>query len=268
MEDPEEKRANTIDDLIEIGSNFAGGIVGGGIGFSLAGSEGVLLGAGAGSLATYGVKKMAIELSHRLLGRGEKKRIGATIFYAAVQIKKNLEAGKELRQDDFFQEKPGARAVAEEIAEGVLLAAQRTYQEKKLPYYGKLLGNISFRPDIDRTLANALIGQADHLTYYQYGILSIALRPETILWPTTNDMFQPTTDMHSVRAEILRREMDDLAQRALLEVLRSGDGVAVFNLMQAGRFLAELMELQTMDIEELRALGLIAARSDKENDDV
>ena len=48
------------------------------------------------------------------------------------------------------------RSFADEIIEGVLLAAQREYQEKKLPLYGNLLTNIAFRSDIDRVTANRL----------------------------------------------------------------------------------------------------------------
>jgi hypothetical protein len=211
-----------------------------------------------GTMAIYIIRELARDFRHRRLSRGEKRRVEETIKYAAVQIKKNLEAGKELRQDDFFLEMPGNRAAAEEIVEGVLLAAQRTHQEKKLPYYGNLISNIGFRPDIDRTLANTLIGIAERLTYYQYGILSIAVRPDEILWPKTTDRFQPIMGTSGARAAVLRTEMNDLERLEILNVGGTGEGRADFNVYATGLLLAELMGLQDMDIDELRSLRLLS----------
>ncbi len=56
------------------------------------------------------------------------------------------------------------RSTAEEIFEGVLLVAQRDYQEKKTKFYANFFANIAFEPFIDRALANFLLRVAERLT--------------------------------------------------------------------------------------------------------
>jgi hypothetical protein len=78
-----------------------------------------------------------------------------------------------VRQDGFFAAAVNDRSAAEEIIEAVLLAGQRESQEKKLRYYGNLLGNIPFHPEVDRAQANLLIRMAVGLSYRQLCLLAV-----------------------------------------------------------------------------------------------
>jgi hypothetical protein len=77
----------------------------------------------------------------------ETKRIGATLTFAAAKIKERLDSGQNLRSDGFFDEDASNRAPADEIAEGVVIAAQREHEEKKLKFYGNLLASALSRTD-------------------------------------------------------------------------------------------------------------------------
>jgi len=79
----------------------------------------------------------------------------------------------QVRHDDFFEDQLYQRSAAKEIVEGVLLAAQREHEEKKLLYYSNLLANIAFHPEIDRAHANLLIRLGERLSYRQLCVLSL-----------------------------------------------------------------------------------------------
>jgi hypothetical protein len=54
-----------------------------------------------------------------------------------------------------------------------LLAAQGEHQEKKLRFFGNLVANIAFHPEIDRAHANHLIAVAENLSYRQLCALAL-----------------------------------------------------------------------------------------------
>jgi hypothetical protein len=108
------------------------------------------------------------DASERLLSERERMRMGGVMLYSADKIRKKLAAGSQPRDDGFF-EKPSKthpacaelpfvdRPAAQEILEGILLVAQREYEEKKLPFLGNLYANIAFDSSIDRPYANFLL---------------------------------------------------------------------------------------------------------------
>ncbi|MBA2713877.1 MAG: hypothetical protein H0U55_10055 [Rubrobacteraceae bacterium] len=57
--------------------------------------------------------------------------------------------------------------------EGVVLAAQREAEEKKVRLYGNLLANLAFAQDHDRSQANFLIRLGEDLSYRQLCLLSL-----------------------------------------------------------------------------------------------
>ena len=103
----------------------------------------------------------------------EKTRIGAAFIYATRKAQQRLNNGHKIREDDFFSVHPPDRSAAEEIIEGVLIAAQREHEEKKVPYYGYLLANIAFTPTISRVHGNLLIRLGQSLSYNQLCLLAV-----------------------------------------------------------------------------------------------
>ena len=79
--------------------------------------------------------------------------------------------------DGFFEPDITDRSPADEIAEAVLIAAQREHEEQKLPYIANLLAFVAFESRIDRGMANYLIKLASFLTYRQLCILELARNP-------------------------------------------------------------------------------------------
>lgn len=95
-------------------------------------------------------------------------RVGATLAFAGEDIGKRLEAGEEPRDDGFFDEHgDGRRSDAEELLEGVLLEAGRSYEERKVPYFGRLYSAIAFEPRISAAYGHLVVRLMERLTYRQ-----------------------------------------------------------------------------------------------------
>jgi hypothetical protein len=180
MTDDQSNEPEAVDTLISIGTEIAGGVTGAAIGLFAAGPAGALAGGVAGPLVTHAFRKVALEIRQRFLGRREEIRIGATFTFATAKVQYNLTGGKQLRQDDFFQEKMGDRSSADEIVEGTLLAAQREHEERKLRFYGNMVANIAFHPEVSRTQANQLIRQVERMTYQQLCLLALFVRMDKL----------------------------------------------------------------------------------------
>jgi hypothetical protein len=259
MTDEEKDEKEPLFDWSQL-AEAVGNLTSVGLGAAIAGTPGAIAGAVTSPYAIRIFGKAAEEFSHRVLGHREKKRVGAVITYAALKIQQNKDTGKDLRDDDFFEEQLDERSAADEIAEGVLLAAQRTHQEKKLRYLGNLLGNIPFHAEIDRSFANALINQAERMTYHQYGILSIAVRAERLLAPQTLDRLRANVDIYGARAEVLQSEIRELTERQIVDIGQSNGPRGIYDTFDVkvfGKYLAELMDLQEIELEELRTLGVL-----------
>ena len=170
MTDLENKK--TIKDLVSLSSNVGGSVTGAFLGFLVGGPPGALVGAALGPIAGEAIKKVGNEIANRLLSQREKFRVGVAIDYTAQKFDENLKAKMLIRDDDFFKSN-GERSTADEIIEGVLLTAQREYQEKKLRFHGNLLANIVFHPEIDKAQANMLIRLSERLSYRQLCFLAI-----------------------------------------------------------------------------------------------
>ncbi|TCT05900.1 hypothetical protein EDC64_1031 [Aquabacter spiritensis] len=159
--------------LISGGAEIAGGAVGGALGFLAAGPVGAAaLGAG-GALAAMALSHIGEEIAGRFLGPREKVRVGGVLALSASKIKERVQAGEQIRDDGFFDAKPDGRPDAEEVAESILLKAQREAEEKKLPYMANLLTNVAFDNSVNGQLAHQIVKAAEALTYRQLCLLSL-----------------------------------------------------------------------------------------------
>ena len=256
-----DKNAKAIEDLITAGSGIAGAAAAGAVGFLTGGPAGAALAASLGPLISHTLSEVATEIKDRVLGKREEARIGATIAFATKKIQENRDSGKKVRQDDFFAIPLGDRAAAEEIFEGVLIAAQREHEEKKLKFFGNLLANIAFHPEIDRPLAEVLISAAEAITYRQIGLLALFGLQET------GGFELRKRDYHGCEVDnslfVLLLEMYDLYTRGLVNC--SGAGLidplllipSQMRLQGPGQILFGLMELSELDAEDLKALALL-----------
>lgn len=169
----EEETKNSLQKLIQVGSELTGGSIGAAIGFLLSGPGGSVAGSVIGTSIGHALKNIGEEVSRRFMSPRETIRIGAVIIFASNNIERNIQDGHEIRKDEFFSRQLNERSSAEEIVEGVLIAAQREYEERKLLYYGNLLANIAFSPGISRAHANLLIKFSQNLSYRQLCLLAL-----------------------------------------------------------------------------------------------
>jgi hypothetical protein len=169
--------------LIESGSEITGGVAGTAIGLLAAGPAGAITGAAVGPLITKALHEVGAELATRIMGPRGRMRVGATLGYAIVAVDRRLKAGDQLRGDGFFERSDAGRASAEEVAEGVLRAANEEHQEAKLEYYGNLLANIAFDSSVSVESAAYLVKCSRDLSYRQLGLLALVGRIGEVTQP-------------------------------------------------------------------------------------
>jgi hypothetical protein len=248
--------------LIDAGTDITGSAIGGVIGLILAGPPGAIAGAIGGSAASHALMKVGADISKRFLGDREKKRIGAVVIYSSAKIQENLNAGLKVRQVDFFNDTDKDRSAAEEVAEAVLLAAQREAQEKKLVYYANLLGNIPFHPEIDRSLAALLIKLAQNLSYRQLCLLSLFRRGTqfTLRASDYSGNSKWTLDLISVLQETFDLYSQGMLNASGTALLTNPDvNPAKMQVQGVGDVLYRLMALSSIPEQELIRLASILA---------
>lgn len=243
-----EPDADDLPKLLELGTEIAGGVAGAAFGFIAAGPPGALAGGASGPVFTHALKRLASDVRRRMLGPREERRIGAVLAYAIEATQARLDAGERVRQDGFFDASLGDRPAAEEVAEGVLLSAQREHEERKLPYLGKLLAAIAFVPEITRDLANLLTRLGSELSFQQLVVLTVTSRPL--------DVPRPDYDADGADA-VLAAEVDELVLRGLLARKDSSGGEwmrlhtrGIGNVLLRHMGLRELPEETVTGIEE------------------
>lgn len=255
----ENQETEAIQELIATGSEVAGGLAGSAIGLFVAGPPGALIGGAAAPLFTRTFRKVAVEVKSRFLGPREEVRIGGVLAFAAKRIEENLSKGQQVRQDGFFDTPPRDRAAAEEIVEGILLAAQREHQEKKLQFYGNLVANVAFHPEIDRTQANLLLKLAERVTYSQMCLLAIFAQKE--MFSLRQEGLRSTAGNIATATIAVIQETYDLYSQGML----NSSGVALLSLADVtagkmnvqgmGSVLYELMELEKIDRQDLEVIA-------------
>ncbi len=170
----------------------------------------------------------------------------------------NLKNGYKLRNDGFFEDNSTERAASKEIVEGVLLATQREYEEKKTRYYGNLLANIAFSTGVSRSHASLLIKLSQSLSYRQVCLLSIFGQQDRFTL-RKNDYRETPLFVEIIS---LLQEIWDLSVRGLIT---EEHGTVVFGLtnIQPGRMkpegqgeiLFKLMVLREMDEQDLKGIA-------------
>lgn len=244
------KDKHIVSTLVSGGSAIAGAIAGEVIGGPIGGLAGAAAGTAIASVIEWG----ASEIATRMLSKSEREKVTTVYEYAKQLICEKLEEGKLLRSDDFFSQQFSNRATAEELLEGVLFAAQRECEEKKLPYLAKLYANICFEETIDRATANMLIKQVEGLTYHQLVIMRVVGWMQTVA--PDNIHAKPSYKTVEGMGKItVATEIFDLLRKSLLysegDVLGAGS-LTPANLRIAGHgaHLFNLLELSKMKIDQ------------------
>jgi hypothetical protein len=254
------EKSESIDELLDAGAEIAGGVAGTALGLFAAGPAGAFVGGVATPVVTHFLRKAGIEIKNRLLGPREEVRVGATLRFAAAKIQENLDNGYKIRQDEFFKEQPNERAPIEEVLEGVLLAAQREHEEKKLGFYGTLVANLAFHPEIDRTQANFLIRLGERISYCQMCLIALFVIKDSLR--LRQEDYKNLKDIGENRAFLLQ-EIYELYSQRLLDLTFDGTPLgrslpdiedlqpARINVTAIGKVLYKLMELAKVNERDL-----------------
>jgi hypothetical protein len=236
-------------------------IVGTVVGVTASVMIGGIPGAYAGSVVTLALSRVIKEFSERWLGQRERVRVDAVVDFACRKIESNFVAGKELREDDFFINPADGRSAAEEITEGVLVIAQREYEERKLPFYGNLLGNLAFTSSYDRPYCNLLLRIAEALSYRQLCLLHV-IHNNKSLNLQHRSLRNHERDVSREQLGVLQ-ELVDVYQRGLIidnsntAWLSVSDATVGGSLVELGTALYDLMELskiRAVDVQETAVL--------------
>ncbi len=253
--DHNENNDTSAEELINIGSEITGGVAGSIIGFLTAGPGGAIVGGASGPIIAQTVKRIAGEIRQRILGHREEVRIGATLTYAVQKIKEKIDDGQQIRQDGFFDYDQSDRPPAEEIIEGILIAAQKEHQEKKLKFYGYLLANLAFDQKFDKEQANHLLKVAEQLTYRQFCLLAIFAKKEQynlrqVDYRVVKNFKQELVIILQETNELFTLSMLNCSGEAMLGM--TDVNPAKMNVQGVGAYLHNLMELWTIEQSDLK----------------
>lgn len=241
--------------FLDAGSEIAGSAAGAALGVVIGGIPGSVAGSAIGPLATQYIRTQVNDFAERFLSSGQKQKVAAVLDYAAEEIQRKLKIGYEVRHDDFFRGSPGNRSIAEELAEGVLIAAQQEHEERKLQYLGYFMANLAFHPEINRATANLLLQQAQSLTYRQLVLLAMLSSKDSLgIAPG----LLKSGDKVKFDSLVYLQEIYDLYRRGLAYVEGGGYMLDVATLSPGsivirgpGNVLFRLMELNRIPRQEV-----------------
>jgi hypothetical protein len=213
----------------------------------------------AGGITTAGLELMLKRyvLKHvlpkrsRSISQDERLRKVLSQFNTKMIQNQSVGSGKTLRQDCFFSTKINERSAAEEIFEGVLIAAQLEHEEKKIKFEANLFANIAYYLSINKAKANFLLRLAQGLSYRQLCIVALFLQKKNN-FHLRNTSYRDIERFDDFNLLALLQDIYSLYSRGLLfvdELALVGPFDIVPAKMIAGGPIKELHVL--MDLEEI-----------------
>lgn len=193
--------------VIQMGAAITGGAAGAALGLITANPLGVIA---LGALGA-GIGKALEDVAERVYSNREKTRIGAAATFTINKIDEEIQSGKSFRQDEFFKQHDYYRSPADELFEGMLLAAKNEHEERKIKTISNVFSNSVFMPNISVGEVNHMLRIVQNLSYRQMCVLSLFHRKnliEGLKLSETNFLDQEhlleelSTDSISLRQEI------------------------------------------------------------------
>lgn len=240
------------DKISDATGEVAGAVVAAGIGLAIPGPAGAVIGATFGAVFS----NLSSDILSRALSKKEKERIERVKEETIKTIEENEKKGKTLRNDGFFTNTIKDRSSAEEIYEGILIASQKEYEERKILLLGRLYANIAYDSSITRPIANTLIKEASELTYRQLmiikdiGILQITAAKG--IDPRRNDnsgVVRGVTNV-SIASDITTLYHKTLVHSSSVILDAANINPALLSLVGHGELLFRLMELERTEIDD------------------
>lgn len=113
----------------------------------------------------------------------ERVRAGAALAFAVEYAATLHRSGRSARGDGWFDQRPGGRPAAQELAEAVVGAARRSTDERRVRHLGYLLAEVAASPDIDVELAGRGLRLGESLSWRQMALLAAAGRRDRVPLP-------------------------------------------------------------------------------------
>ncbi|WP_145181922.1 hypothetical protein [Pseudomonas sp. URMO17WK12:I11] len=184
------------------GASIAGSAVGAAVG-ALITPSGTMAGTAVGAVIGETCKIVLDDVAQRFLSPKESQRVAGVAALAIEKIRDEL-LWRERRGDAFFTELNEGPSPAEEVFEGVLLAAKNEHEQLKLSFIANFYANLVFEPYIDKAEANYLLAIAEGLTYRQFCLLQLincisSFKTRSEPWSRQNPM-HPESHIISVEA--------------------------------------------------------------------
>lgn len=199
------------------------------------------------------------EIAERGLSPRQEIRVGQVYLQASTLITTRVLSGETVRQDGFFE---GPGSAGYELAEGILLVARDTFEERKLPFLGNLVGNIAFASTIDPYTANFVLRLAERLSWLDLCLIAIFDDDEQFPMPDLEQDHAPDWNSFTIMEQLRRltetggeQVMTFKRERPEESLLPTFDtrlsGIVLTN---SGRLIAGLMELNQILRSELRPI--------------
>ncbi len=131
------------------------------------------------------LRGLADDLAAGALPPREAGRAGAALAFAVEHGITLRGRNRRVRDDDFFTEQAGGRLDARAVGDGVLLAARRSTDVRRVRHLGCLLAEVVVSPDVDAALAERTLRTVDPLSWRQLALLAAVGRRERHPLPLT-----------------------------------------------------------------------------------
>ena len=256
-------------EIVDAGTKFLVKAAGAIVGYSLGGLEGAL----STAFIDSAIDIFKTDYSKRSISPWEERRVRKVLDGFRKKVQNRLDKGEPLRNDGFFKLSLSGHPACSEIPfeeqppsieaiEGILLAAQREHEEKKLLFLGNLLANIFFEPGIDISQINFLIKIGSTISFRQMCILSMFSEPyrstmdgryrADVTFPKPND------NLNSIFQEIINLGSQGLLYENDEPVTKPYfiSRPCSINVIGAGSNLYKLMELSEINKAYLDAIVL------------
>ncbi|WP_460682993.1 hypothetical protein [Modestobacter lapidis] len=169
-------------DLVEAGATIAGSMTRAAAGIVFAPGEAVVQ---IDDRLAATLRAATDDLAGGRLPARERARAGAALAFAVEHSVLVSRTERRVRTDGFFTEQAGGRIVAREVLEGVVAAARRSAEERRIRHLGYLFAELVVSPDLDAALAARALRLGEACSWRQLALLAAVGRRERAPLPLT-----------------------------------------------------------------------------------
>jgi hypothetical protein len=196
-------------DLVEAGTTIAGTMSRAAAGIVFAPGEAAVQ---IDDRLAAALRAAADDLAGGRLPARERTRAGAVLAFAVEHSVLLSRTTRRVRTDGFFTERSGGRVAVREVLDGVVGAARRSAEERRIRHLGYLFAEMAVSPDLDPPLAARALRLGEACSWRQLALLAAVGRRDRAPLPLTPLDDEP----RSWTAWGAREDVADLQRAGLL----------------------------------------------------